>query len=205
MSTRTTFEDRLLAELKREIGLREARPGGSGPARAGTGGGRTSAVVRRPGASRRIAVVAGACAAAWLAAVVLPGSHAGQKAYAVEGHGDGSVTLTVKEQELDIEAQHQLARDMHPWGIQVSVEVLDPGYVCERDRGKVPEHWTIGKGGTVEAFRVLPARSQITLRRGNLLVFENTRGQTLPKAINAYAVRRDYEPCVPVKPARRTP
>ncbi|GHH04672.1 hypothetical protein [Streptomyces lanatus] len=192
-TTKSTFEDRLLAELTSEIERRrEDVPDG--------GGSRSKARMRR------LAVVAAACAAAWVAAVVVPGSPAGAKAYAVEPHGDGSVTLRVKDQELDIGAQHELAREVRPLGIQVTVEVIAEGYVCERDRDRFerPGIWAIAKDGSLVPIRGLDARSTITLHRGDLLVFENTKGYTRPNSVKAYADKADYQPCVPVKPKRKS-
>ncbi|MGC9538356.1 hypothetical protein [Streptomyces sp. UG1] len=193
-TTKTTFEDRLLAELTKEI---ERRPEEI-PA-----DGRTKDRVRRLATARRIAVVTAACAATWLAAVVVPGSPVEAKVYAVERHGDGSVTLKVRDQEIGIGAQRELARELRPFGIQVTVEVIDPGYVCEGDWGRRQplRLWAVRRDdGSLVRVHVLQARSQITLRRGNLLVFENIRGADRPTSVNAFADKGDYKPCVPVRP-----
>ncbi|MFF3615017.1 hypothetical protein [Streptomyces sp. NPDC002580] len=55
--------------------------------------------VRRLCTGRRVAVAMAGCAVAALATLVAPGSPAAPAAYAVERHGDGSVTLTVKDQD----------------------------------------------------------------------------------------------------------
>ena len=39
----------------------------------------------------------------------------------------------------------------------------------------------------------------VTLRRGNVLAFENTRGSSRPRAVEFYATRGEAEPCVPLK------
>ncbi|MGH1553470.1 hypothetical protein ACRAWF_20395 [Streptomyces sp. L7] len=196
MSTRTTFEDRLLAELKREILLRETPMSGTGVAEGGTDGAEERPSVRRFFKPLRIAVVLTACAAAWLAAVTVPGG-AGSKAYAVERHDDGTVTFTVKDQAIDVVAQRELARKVRPWGIEVTIDVLSPGYVCERS------HVTPLVGIDRQGHRVpiIPIQGgwQRTLRRGNVLAFENTRGSSRPRAVEFYATRSEAEPCVPVK------
>ncbi|MFI6486151.1 hypothetical protein [Streptomyces sp. NPDC050564] len=194
MSTRTTFEDRLLDELKREIELREAGVCETGSAEVATGG-KANASVRRLFTPRRIAVAAAACAVAGLAAVVVPGSPAASKAYAVERHGDGSVTLTVKDQDIDVDAQRELARQLRPNGIQVTVNVLAPGYICEHD----PVLWGINKQGDRVPVLTLQWNREITLRPGNVLVFDNLRGNPQPHRVNAYAAKGEVKPCVPVK------
>lgn len=221
---RSTFEDRLLDELKREIRLRESAETGSDDVRSGelrTGErgakaslGRFLAQLARlaplarfaplarlaslaPLAPRRIAVVAAACAAAWLAAVVVPGSPADSKAYAVERVGDGSVKLTVKEQSISVVAQQELAMKVRPWGIQVTIDVLAPGYVCERS--KVTPIPAIDKHGNRVPLIPLKAGWDVTLRRGNVLAFENTRGDSRPRAVEFYATKSEAEPCVPMK------
>ncbi|MFE9093245.1 hypothetical protein [Streptomyces sp. NPDC007264] len=200
MSMRTTFEDRLLDELKREIRLRGTGADGTGPAEAERGGHTTDASVGRPfarSAPRRIAVVAVACAAAWLAAVVVPGSSAESSAYAVEPVGDGSVRLTVREQSIDVAAQRELARKVSSWGIEVTVDVLAPGYVCERS--KVTPLAAIDAHGNRVPLIPLKAGWDVTLRRGNVLAFENTRGDSRPRAVEFYANKSQAEPCVPMK------
>ncbi|MGW7046832.1 hypothetical protein ACWGDT_29885 [Streptomyces avermitilis] len=200
MSMRTTFEDRLLDELKREIQLRETGAGGLGPAEVKQGERKAKASVGRlfaPLAPRRIAVVAAACTAAWLAAVVVPGSPADSNAYAVEPVGDGSVKLTVKDQSIGVAAQRELARKVRPWGIQVTIDVLAPGYVCERS--KVPPIPAVDEHGNRVPLIPLQAGWDVTLRRGNVLAFENTRGDSRPRAVEFYAAKSEAEPCVPMK------
>ncbi|GGN64300.1 hypothetical protein GCM10011579_033570 [Streptomyces albiflavescens] len=41
----------------------------------------------------------------------------------------------------------------------------------------------------------------VTLRRGNVLAFENTRGGSAPRAVEFYETRYDAEPYVPRKVA----
>lgn len=204
---RATFEDRLLDELKREIQLRESAGAGEGDVRTGERGAKASpgrflapfASLARV-APRRIAVVAAACAVAWLAAVVVPGSPADSKAYAVEPVGDGSVKLTVLEQSIGVAAQRDLARKVRPWGVQVTIDLLPSGYVCERSKVS-PVTDVHGRPLILDGRPLIPVKAgwDVTLRRGNVLAFENTRGDTRPRAVEFYATEREAEPCVPTK------
>ncbi|MET7455768.1 hypothetical protein ABZT03_28540 [Streptomyces sp. NPDC005574] len=171
--SRTTFEDRLLAELKREIEHREARAPEAGLAEDTAGGGDPRRSPRRLLTGRRIAVGAAACLLAGLAAVVVPGSPAGSTAYAVERHGDGTVTLTIKDPGMGIASQHELARRVRPWGIRVHVRL--PAAPCG---SRIPR--TSWSGPPVKVLEVtkqgrsVPLRAwSVTLRRGSVLVFEN--------------------------------
>ena len=155
--------------------------------------------MRRLVTPRRIAVAAAACAVAGLAAVVLPGSPADSMAYAVERHGDGSVTLTVKDQVIGIDAQRELARQLRPNGIQVTVDVLAPGYICERS--KPDQFWAVNEQGVRVPILTSQRNWGVTLRRGNVLVFENTKGDTKSYRAHAYATKGEVKPCVPVKSA----
>ncbi|MFF8395353.1 hypothetical protein [Streptomyces sp. NPDC016172] len=160
MSTRTTFEDRLLGELKKEIELRGA----------GADTGRATASVRRRFAPFRIAVVA-ACAAAWAATVVVPGSPADSSAFAVERHDDGSVELTVTKQGFGIDDQLELAKRVRPWGIRV--DVVAPRDVCSS--WDIPRVMVLTAEG--DPIRAWP----VTLRRGSTLVIENSWGEPVPR------------------------
>ncbi|MFE9647374.1 hypothetical protein ACFYO0_25300 [Streptomyces sp. NPDC006365] len=179
MSTRPTFEDRLLDELKREIELREPEPNPS---------------ARRLFTPRRIALAAAACALAGLAVVFVPGSAADSKAYAVERNGDGSVTLTVKDHRgIDIDAQQELAGELRPWGVKVAVALENV------DRGDTCTSW--GDDAVLELRAVtkqgipVPVRSSsVTLHRGSTLVLAN-------KALTKDEVKSHMvKSCVPVKP-----
>ncbi|WP_330290397.1 hypothetical protein [Streptomyces sp. NBC_00576] len=210
MSPRTAFEDRLLQELKREIELREAVS-----TEVDTGERGTSTSVGRLVTPRRIALAAATCAVAGLAVVVVPGTPAESMAYAVQHHGDDRVTLTLKE-AIDIDAQYDLAEELRPDGIEVDVAVLPPGYTCKPwGRGVTLQLLLTGKDGDVtiaERASAWTAPAQVTLSKGNVLVFENTKGSAEPRAIHAYEVERyaldssttktedQSEPCVPVKP-----
>lgn len=182
MTTRATFEDRLLAELQGEIELRRSVP---------------VPAVRRPLLTgRRLALAAGLCAAAGLAVVLAPGTPAQSPAYAVERHDDGTVSLTVKDQDIDVEAQRALARRLRTNGIAVEVQILRPGYVCEGD----PVIWAVTPQGEKVPLTALKLNKPTTLRPGNVLVFVNTNGGELPHRVDVYPTEADVEPCVPVKP-----
>ncbi|ANS68793.1 hypothetical protein SLINC_6569 [Streptomyces lincolnensis] len=180
MSTRTTFEDRLLDELKKEIGRHERK-----------------ASVRPLFAPRRIAVVAAACAAAWLGTVAVPGSPADSTAFAVEPRDDGSIMLTVKAQTISVGAQRELRTKVSAWGIHVTIDLLAPGYVCERS--KVTPLVGVDQQGNRVPIIPLKAGWDVALRPGNVLAFENTRGASRPRAVEVYKTRAEAEPCVPVK------
>ena len=189
MSTRTTFEDRLLDELKREIELREAD----------AGEGRPDPSVRRRFTPRRIAVAAAACAVIGLASVLVPGSPADSTAFAVERRGDGSVSLAVKDQGVDIEDQRELAKRLRPLGIEVTIDVLAPGYVCERSKFTPFPVAAVDRHGNRVPVIPIQASWDMTLRRGNVLAFENTRGDSRPRAVELYKTKSEAEPCVPMK------
>lgn len=203
---RTSFEDRLLKELQREIELRECAS-----TEAETGERGTSTSARRLLTPRRIALAAATCAVAGLAAVVVPGSPTDSVAYAVESHGDGSVTLTLQG-GIDLDAQYDLARELRPNGIVVDVELLPPGYTCKPwGKAAALRLVSVGKDDIVSApvhSWTVPVR--VTLSRGNVLVFENSEGSAEPQAVHAYEIDRytldssttetESEPCVPVKP-----
>ncbi|WP_327312185.1 hypothetical protein [Streptomyces sp. NBC_01235] len=199
MSTRPTFEDRLLDELKKEIELREAGTCRTGPSEVGSGRGRKRASVRRLLVPRRIAFVAAACAVAWLGVAVVPGSPGDSAAYAVERHGDGTVELTVKDQTIGIEAQRELATKVRPWGIEVTIDVLAPGYVCERSKFTPFPGVAIDQQGDPVPIIPIKASWDFTLRRGNVLAFENMEGMSRPRAVELYATRSEAKPCVPLK------
>lgn len=207
-TSRTSFEERLLRELQREIELREADAGGE----ADTAVQRRDAPLVTP---RRIALAAATCAVAGLAMVVVPGTPADSVAYAVESHGNGRVTLTLGER-IDIDAQYELADELRPAGVVVDVELLPAGYTCKPwgDAAAlqlVPADKDAVVSGPVHAWNV-PVR--VTLGRGDVVVFENSRGSAEPQAVHAYEIDRytldsstteaKSEPCVPV-PVKSTP
>ncbi|MFI1360639.1 hypothetical protein ACH4TV_44770 [Streptomyces sp. NPDC020898] len=212
MSTRTTFEDRLLEELKREIGLREEDLPSAEDA---TGERRTSTSAGRLVTPRRIALAAATCAVAGLAVALVPGTPTESVAFAVEQHGADRVTVTIKKQAIGIDAQYDLAEELRPDGIVVDVAVLNPGYSCKPWGRGTRLLLLVGKDGDVtihERAGAWKAPAQVNLIKGNVLVFENIKGSAEPRAIHAYEVDRyaldsstakpegrSSDPCVPVK------
>jgi hypothetical protein len=132
--------------------------------------------------------------------VVVPGAPADSKAYAVEPVGDGSVRLTVMEQSIGVPAQQALAEKVRPWGIEVTIDLLPSGYVCERSKVS-PVTDIHGRPLIIDGRPLIPVKAgwDVTLRRGNVLAFENTRGDSRPRAVEFYATRSEAEPCVPMK------
>lgn len=118
-----TFEDRLLEELKREIAARGPQPAPVRPRR----------VITAP----RLALAAGLATAATVAAVLLPGSPATPKAYAVDRNGDGSVTVTLYDLTPDPEEQDALVARVRELGVRVSIDSPPDGTACTQPRGEV--------------------------------------------------------------------
>ncbi|CAM5726343.1 hypothetical protein AB0N50_13105 [Streptomyces pharetrae] len=190
MTTRTTFEDRLLAELHREIDRRAS--GTSDPTA-------TPAPVpgRRPTAltAPRLGIVALVCAAVAGAWVLMPGSPAESPAYAVEPHPDGSVTVTVNDISLGGGLQDGLAERLKEQGIHVAVDEVPNGHECTRPRGKTIRGHFDRSGGEGPIWT-------IDLRRGDSLAFEKI-GQRQPdgsiqRVVSFYGVRGRIAPCDPV-------
>lgn len=179
MTTKTTFEDRLLAGLQGEIERREVE--GREPAPVPPAG-------RRLFTGRRLALAVGACAVAGLAVVLVPGSPADSPAYAVERHGDGSVPLTLRDLNPDIDAQRELAERLRASGIHVDIENLDGDHVCRQPRGeRLPE------GEPVRQEDIW----KVTLQRGDSVAFENqqdTGGHVW--VLSFHAIKGKAEPCV---------
>ncbi len=117
---RDRYEDRLLAEL-RALATANAAAGQSEPSAPRTG------VRRRP----RLAlagVAGGACAAT--AAFALISADEGSTAYAVEPHGDGAVTVEIKE----LQDAAGLERQLREHGIPVEVDYVPAGQGCREPR-----------------------------------------------------------------------
>jgi len=176
----------------------------------------------------RLALAAAACAAAALAVVLVPGSPADGKAYAVERHGDGSVTLTLNDLTPNPLAQRELSQRLRENGIDVDIQNFDATHQCKQPRGEVirangevipgNSGATPASGGEPRAKASEPsnmppqARSladawKITLHRGDTLAFENNllhdskRPGRMVRAVKFYAVKGAIKPCVLVERA----
>ncbi|WP_405817484.1 hypothetical protein OG241_23255 [Streptomyces sp. NBC_01390] len=151
--------------------------------------------------------------------VIVPGTPAESMAFAVEPHGDGRVTLTLQGTHIYRDDQLAIARELSRNGIEVDVTTLRPGYACkpwgtvatiDLVTAKGEKLVTIDKhDGDSEPAHAWKVPVRVTLSRGNVLVFENSKGRAEPRAIHAYEIDRDTvgsptakpgpEPCVPVK------
>ncbi|MFF4786087.1 hypothetical protein ACFY3E_32795 [Streptomyces griseorubiginosus] len=187
MTTRTTFEDRLLAELRHEIALRAAdRTADAAP----------SSVWRRCRTALtvpRLAVVAVACAAVAGAWVLTPGSPAESPAYAVVSHSDGSLTVTMNDFGLGGTLPDGLVERLKAYGIHVVVDEVPNGYECTEPRGKGVQGRPDSSDGPSQVF---------DLRRGDSLVVEKL-GQRAPdgsfQPVTGFGfVRGDVAPCRPI-------
>lgn len=118
MTTADRFEDRLLHELRAVVA--------STPAPA-------AEPARRPLLTRTRLTLGGAVAAAGAAgALVLAGGGGASPAYAVESHGDGSVTVTVSSVRDAAGLQQKLAAA----GIRAVVDYVPAGKMCRQPRGE---------------------------------------------------------------------
>ncbi|MEU1476083.1 hypothetical protein [Streptomyces sp. NPDC005760] len=186
MTTRTTFEDRLLAELRREIDLRAADPTKAAPAPRWR---RRLPALTAP----RLGLVALTCAVVAGAWVLMPGSPAESPAYAVVSHPDGSVTVTMNDFGLGGTLPDGLVARLKENGIHVVVDDVPNGYECTQPRGKeAPSRSDPGEGPSWV----------FDLRRGDSLVLEKL-GQRRPdggfQPVTGYVfVRGEVAPCRPV-------
>ncbi|MEU6373349.1 hypothetical protein [Streptomyces sp. NPDC046909] len=191
MTTRTTFEDRLLGELRREIDrLAEDR----------TADGRTSdaapmSVGRRRTAltAPRLGLVALACAAVAGAWVLMPGSPAESPAYAVVSHADGSLTVTMNEFGLGGTLPDGLVERLKTHGVHVVVDKVPNGYECTEPRGE----WVRGRsdedGGPGRVFDLRRGDSLVVAKMGQ----RQPDGSFLPVTGLGF-VRGEVAPCNPV-------
>ncbi|MEU0028979.1 hypothetical protein [Streptomyces sp. NPDC006335] len=187
MTTRTTFEDRLLAELRREIDLRAADPT--------TDAAPTSVWRRRLPAltAPRLGLVTLACAAVAGAWVLMPGSPAESPAYAVVSHPDGSLTVTMNDIGLGGTLPDGLVERLKENGVHVVVDNVPNGYECTEPRGK----------GVPSSSDPSEDPSWVfDLRRGDSLVLEKL-GQRQPdgsfQRVTGYVfVRGEVAPCHPI-------
>ncbi|MFF1722376.1 hypothetical protein [Streptomyces sviceus] len=187
MTTRTTFEDRLLAELRREIDLRADAP--TADAAPTPGWRRRLPALTAP----RLGLVALACAAVAGAWVLMPGSPAESPAYAVVSHSDGSVTVTMNDFGLGGTLPDGLVERLEKHGIHVVVDNVPNGYECTEPRGKEVSGRSDPGEGPSWIF---------DLRRGDSLVLEKLR-QRQPdgsfQPVTGYGFfRGEVAPCNPI-------
>jgi hypothetical protein len=172
----------------------------------------------------RLALAAAACAAAALAVVLVPGSPADSKAYAVERHDDGSVTLTLRDLLMEPNAQRELTERLRANGIHVDIQTLDMVHKCKQPRGEAVEgNFAVRPSTTAKAKQSKPPQNpnkpaselaplatrmgtwKITLHRGDTLAFENNLSEPSKVAggqvrgVVFYAVKGAIKPCVPVE------
>ncbi|MGW2046644.1 hypothetical protein ACWCPF_15885 [Streptomyces sp. NPDC001858] len=208
MSTRTTFEDRLLAELQREVERRSSSAEELAP--------QASPARSRSMTGRRLVLAAAACAVAGLALALILGSPADSPAYAVERNKDGTVTLSIRDMTLDREAQRELAERLDAYGVEVDIQNLPADQYCARHRGELrlgvqAFMYQIGKRG--EGSSATDSSSSdsrlsdgsgrwvFTLHRGDTLAFENwdiSEHSNITASGIVYAVKGKILPCVPV-------
>ncbi|WP_329336499.1 hypothetical protein OG866_19875 [Streptomyces sp. NBC_00663] len=187
MTTRTTFEDRLLAELRREIDLRaDDRTTDTAP---------TSVRNRRLRAlaAPRLGLVGLACAAVAGAWLLMPGSPAESPAYAVVSHADGTLTVTMNEFGLGGTLPDGLVERLKANGIHVVVDKVPNGYECTEPRGEGVR----GRSDAVEGPSWV-----FDLRRGDSLAVEKM-GQRQPdgsfQPVTGLAFfRGEVAPCNPI-------
>ncbi|MFC7218116.1 hypothetical protein ACFQLX_08030 [Streptomyces polyrhachis] len=116
----TTFEDRLLDELKQEITARGPRPD-----------------LARAASGRRVAAVAAVAAgAAVVGTFAVQGLGGGSAAYAVQEHPDGTVTVTVPDITPDRAEQAELAERLRALDVRVSIDTPAADSVCAWPRGE---------------------------------------------------------------------
>ncbi|MGW7256085.1 hypothetical protein [Streptomyces sp. NPDC054834] len=209
MTTKAMFEDRLLAELQAEIERREVARR-TLDAGEHIGGPEAPAPGRPLFTRRRLALAAGACAVAGLAMVLVPGSPAESPAYALDRHGDGTVTFSLLKVGIGPTGQRQLTERLRADGIHVTVDDLAYGHQCAQPRGellsnqmmrgfigkKQPKEGSVPVGPTDPALRHL---WQVTLNPGDSLAIENI-SQKDPEATPSeffYAVKGKIAPCEP--------
>ncbi|MFI7246549.1 hypothetical protein [Streptomyces qinglanensis] len=185
MSTKTTFQDRLLSELKDEIGKREALAVREAP-QTREQRTRPTGPDRRLFTPLRVAGAGMACSAAAAAVVLTPGSPADSPAYALERLDDSRVSVTMGEIKPDRQAQQELADKLREYGITVSIDVLPPGYRCREPRGEaidwtfVPEGKPVKAAGSQDGNRSVAQKGhfKITLEEGDTLLFENSESHS---------------------------
>ncbi|WP_405733806.1 hypothetical protein OG885_20805 [Streptomyces sp. NBC_00028] len=192
MTTRTTFEDRLLAELRREIDLRAA----DGMADAAPTSVGRRFTVRTAFTAPRLGLAALACAAVAGAALLMPGSPAESPAYEVVSHADGSLTVTMNDFGLGGTLPDGLVERLKANGIHIVVDKVPDGYECTQPRATAVRGRSSDRDDPNWVF---------DLRRGDSLILEKM-GQLQPDgsfmpAIGIAFVRGEVAPCHPIPAA----
>ncbi|WP_149824614.1 hypothetical protein [Streptomyces tailanensis] len=155
----TTFEERLLAELKREVVLRAAE----------------APAPRRVVTSRRVGLALAACGAAAAVVVALPGSGT-TPAYAVEKNADGTVTLTLNDLNISRAEQRNLVRALEKAGVHTQVTELPGTTRCAEPRGEQTGPHIITFNGPEKEGQVRAHPWSQTLHRGDTVTIDNPAG-----------------------------
>lgn len=137
------FEERLLSRLKAVVAERGAAEAGSEAAAPGSGR------PRRRRSSRLALACAAALAAAAVVLVVDSGGGNASKAFAVESHEGGGVTIEIYSLEDPAGLEQALERA----GIPAEVNWLPAGTTC-RERRLVPSTARTSMGGRIGAFDI---------------------------------------------------
>ncbi|MEO3749742.1 hypothetical protein [Streptomyces sp. B6B3] len=202
----TTFEDRLLTELREEVG--RVAPDAPVPAR--------SRLLTVP----RVGLAAGvACAATAATMVALPGAGT-SSAYAVEYRPDGKVVVTLRDLTMDQDEQQSLADELRDAGITVGIENHPSGLVCaplgehvstaamqplrvEDGNGDLVEEMTAIRS-VVEASGHPDSLPSFTMLPGDTLVIENTSYRRVDEYVQYQFVEGEARPCelVPIDDGR---
>lgn len=194
---KTTFEDRLLDALKREVEQAAARP--------------LKPVRRRVVTPRRAAFGLAACAAAATAGIVLPGTPGGSAAYAVEKHPDGTVTVTVNDLTLDQGEQQALAAKLRSEGARASIQNPRKGYMCvEPDQDKLIGGSIYAVDPAVAAYQKASKEAhkgdpesehpwRVTLHPGDTMVIQNVQEYKDQAHVTYFfGTLGKAEPCKPI-------
>jgi hypothetical protein len=176
--TRTTFEDRLLAELRTVVAER--------PAPAVTGATRRAPRVPRA----RLALAGGAVAAAAVAALATTGGGGATPAYAVVRNLDGSVTVQVKS----LRDAAGLEQKLRAAGIPAVVDYAPPGKTCRQPRGRRTRSRQPFSMGVRVGESVTFTLPRGAVRRGQTLVLTSSAGSAVT-SMGAEIVDGPVSPC----------
>jgi hypothetical protein len=195
---RDGYEDRLLSEL-RALAVANAAASEADSRR------RPARARSRP--RRRLAlagVAGGVCAAS--AVIALTDGGSGSTAYAVEPHGDGSVTVEISA----LEDAAGLERKLRAAGVPAEVDYLPDGKVCREPRFAHAPGGPMAGGLEQRGDAVSFTIDTRNLRSGQTLVISSTThskaaaGQALPASVTALSIAMGVAegpvaPCEPVE------